>query len=160
MSKFLSTFFGLLIFFLVMIQGMGIAGGFMEQYSYVQARSEYLQRIVEVNPVDIVAVTSESAKVLDNGGTQRSAALVKYYESFKKTFGDGSYINIYLKEDRDADGQVSYGDVIEVTMVGYGNGRFGFTKSAKYLEDNPGLTSNKVRYMSSKEVMVQNRRVE
>lgn len=156
----MSTFFGVFIFFIVMIQAMGIATGFMEQQSYVQARTEYLQRVLEVNPADLTVVTSESGKILDNGGVQLATDLVKYYDSFRKTFGEGSYINLYLKEDRDADGQVSYGDVVEVTMVGYGNGRFGFKKSNKHMNDNPTLASNKIRFASSKEVLIQNRRID
>lgn len=144
MSRFLYTTVAFVFFVYTSFFVIGMGLGFVEQQSFIRSRSEYVTRVTEADP--------ESLGV---GGGARSEKLVQYEEDFKGVFPT-LRITTELTEDRDGDGEVSYGDIVTVTFDAYGKGSFGFRKSQKLMTEQ-GVDSNLPRYKSVMPVMIHNR---
>lgn len=144
MSRFLFSTLSFVLFVYATFFVIGIGLGFVEQQSFIRSRTEYMTRLVEADPQQIGL-----------GGDARSQKLVDYETSFKKVFPELRIIPA-LTDDRDGDGQVSYGDVVTITFDAYGKGAFGFRKSNK-LRTEQGVASRMPHYVSNMQVMIQNR---
>ena len=144
MSRFLYSTVAFVIFVYTSFYVIGMGLGFVEQQSFIRSRTEYVTRVTEADP--------ESLGV---GGAAKSARLTQYEQDFKGVFPT-LRITTELTEDRDGDGEVSYGDIVTVTFDAYGKGAFGFRKSQKLMTEQ-GVDSNLPRYKSVMPIMIHNR---
>lgn len=144
MSRFLYTTVAFVIFVYTSFFVIGMGLGFVEQQSFIRSRSEYITRVTEADPQE-----------LGVNGDPRSDKLIQYEEDFKEVFPT-LRITAELTDDRDGDGEVSYGDIVTIEFDAYGKGAFGFRKSSK-LTTEQGVESPLPRYKSVMPVMIHNR---
>src|SRR5699024_10289288 len=101
MNKGVQTVLGIVLFLFIAFPVIGAINGFSEANAFNNAKVEVIQRIRETghDSTSVTEYESEMAERLDN---------------FK--------VEVELAEDNDNDGEITYGDVIEVKISANGSG--------------------------------------
>lgn len=137
MNKGVQTVLGIVLFLFIAFPVIGAINGFSEANAFNNAKVEVIQRIRETGH-DSTAVTeyeSEMAERLDNFN-----------------------VEVTLAEDNDNDGEITYGDVIEVKISADGSGSFNFKKSAsKVSEEGRDADDNLPHFQKTERVIVDRR---
>lgn len=110
MNKGFQAFLGVVLFFVVVVHNIGFIVGYSEAVAFNSVKVETIQRIRE---------TGHDSDYVRN-----------YVDEVNEIFDDTYEVNVEIESDNDGDGQVSYGDVIKVSMSAKGSGAFRFKKTA------------------------------
>ena len=139
MNKGLQTFLGIVLFVLILVPVMGAINGYSEANAFNIGKVEIVQRVRE---------------------TGDSPTVESYADDLGERFTDFDY-NVVLVEDNDGDGEISYGDLIEVQIEAYGSGNLQFRKSSSQVEeegrDPDDENANKPHFKYSTQLLVDRR---
>ena len=139
MNKGLQTFLGIVLFVLMLVPVMGVINGYSEANAFNMGKVEIVQRVRE---------------------TGDSPTVQSYANELGERFSYFDY-DVVLVEDNDGDGEISYGDLIEVQIEAYGSGNLQFRKSSSQVEeegrDPDDENANKPHFKYSTQLLVDRR---
>lgn len=137
MNKGVQTVLGIVLFVFILFPVIGSINAFSEANAFNNAKVEVIQRIRETG--------------------HDSTAVTEYVEDMAKRLDDFNY-KYTLIEDNDGDGEISYGDVIQVDISAKGSGSFNFKKSSgKVQEEGREEDDNLPHFRTSKQILVDRR---
>lgn len=137
MNKGVQTVLGIVLFIFILFPVLGAINGFSEANAFNNAKVEVIQRIRETGH-DSPTVTS-------------------YEEAMAERLDDFG-VEVTLVEDNDGNGEISYGDVIEVRVSANGSGAFNFTKStSKVTEEGRDEGDNLPHFRKTEQILVDRR---
>ena len=137
MNKGVQTVLGIVLFVLILFPVIGSINGYSEANAFNNAKVEVIQRIRETG--------------------HDSTSVTEYEEAMAERL-DGFEVVVSLLEDNDGDGDISYGDVIQVDISAKGSGSFNFKKSSgKVAEEGRDEDDNLPHFRTSKQILVDRR---
>ena len=137
MNKGVQTVLGIVLFVFILFPVIGSINGYSEANAFNNAKVEVIQRIRETG--------------------HESTAVTGYVADMAERLDDFKY-EVTLVEDNDGDGEISYGDVIQVDISAKGSGSFNFKKSSgKVTEEGREEDDNLPHFQTSKQILVDRR---
>ena len=137
MNKGVQTVLGIVLFVFILFPVIGSINAFSEANAFNNAKVEVIQRIRETG--------------------HDSTAVTEYEDAMAERL-DGFEVVVSLVEDNDGDGEISYGDVIQVDISAKGSGSFNFKKSSgKVTEEGRDEGDNLPHFRTSKQILVDRR---